>query len=255
MPATRSFAVRVAILGGGARAGTLLSASVRAMGEMIEFPSNGGRASGYLASPSGGGPGVVVIQEWWGLVGHITAVCDRFAAEGFVALAPDLYHGQATTEPDDAARLMMALRIEEAAKDLSGAVDAVVARSSGRGVGVVGFCMGGGLALLAGVRRADVVRAVVPFYGLIPWPGVNPDWSEMRAAVQGHYAEHDDFAGPAAARQLESTFRTLGLRSEFFVYPGTEHAFFNDDRPEVYAPEAAALAWQRTLAFLREELT
>src|SRR5438552_5825365 len=122
------------------------------MGEMVEFPSNGTSAEGYLATPAGGsGPGVVVIQEWWGLVPHIKDVADRFAAAGFVALAPDLYHGESTTEPDEAGKKMMAMNIEKAAKDMSGAVDAVAERSSNAAkIGVVGFCMGGGLALLLG---------------------------------------------------------------------------------------------------------
>src|SRR5918999_4333354 len=115
------------------------------MGEIVEFPSNGHTARGYLArSVEGAGPGVVVIQEWWGLVPHIEDVCDRFAAEGFVALAPDLYHGETTREPDEAGKLMMAMNLEKAGKDMGGAVDLVRDRSEGEGIGVIGFCMGGG---------------------------------------------------------------------------------------------------------------
>ena len=117
-----------------------------------------------------------MIQEWWGLVGHIKDVCDRFAAEGFVALAPDLYHGTKVAEPGEAAKLMMALELDRAGSDMGGAVDEVAARSSGRGVGVVGFCMGGGLALMLASQRPDKVRAVVPFYGLAPWKGAKPDY-------------------------------------------------------------------------------
>src|SRR5215213_9233825 len=141
------------------------------MGEIVEFPSNGGTGRGYLArSVEGAGPGVVVIQEWWGLVPHIEDVCDRFAAEGFLALAPDLYRGETTTEPDEAGKLMMALNMTQAAKDLSGAVDEVSLRSGGDRVGVTGFCMGGGLALVAATQRPDKIKACVPWYGLIPWP-------------------------------------------------------------------------------------
>src|SRR5688572_6967255 len=119
------------------------------MGEIVEFPSNGASGQGYLATPSSGEcPGVLVIQEWWGLVPHIKDICDRYAAEGFLALAPDLYHGESTDEPDEAGKLMMALNLEKAAKDMSGAVDLLSQRASGNGVGVTGFCMGGGLALL-----------------------------------------------------------------------------------------------------------
>ena len=142
------------------------------MGEIVEFPSNGSTAQGYLAVPaSGTGPGVVVIQEWWGLVDHIKDVADRLAAEGFVALVPDLYHGKSTsnTEPDEAAKLLMSLNLEQAGKDLSGAVDYVAARSTGDGVGVIGFCMGGALALIVGTQRPDQVKAVIntiPGFGI-----------------------------------------------------------------------------------------
>src|SRR5829696_10268790 len=119
------------------------------MGERIEFASNGWTASGYLATPaSGTGVPLVVIQEWWGLVPHITDVCERFAAEGFVALAPDLYRGESTTEPDEAGKLMMAMNLEQAGKDMGGAVDEVALLAGGDRVGVTGFCMGGGLALV-----------------------------------------------------------------------------------------------------------
>ena len=130
------------------------------MGEIVTFASNGSTASGYLATPEGGGGlPVVVIQEWWGLVPHIEDVCDRFAAEGFAALAPDLYGGASTTEPDEAGKLMMALNVEQAAKDMSGAVDEL-RRVTGRdAVGVTGFCMGGGLALVAACHRPDAIAA------------------------------------------------------------------------------------------------
>jgi carboxymethylenebutenolidase len=131
------------------------------MGEIVEFASNGGTASGYLATPAEGGTGagVVVIQEWWGLVPHIKSVADRLAREGFVALAPDLYHGRTVSEPDEAVKMLMALNIEQAATDMSGAVDEVGRRSSTPSVGVIGFCMGGGLALVLATRRPDVVTA------------------------------------------------------------------------------------------------
>src|SRR5688572_20138451 len=147
------------------------------MGEIVEFPSNGATGQGYLATPtSGDGLGVIVIQEWWGLVPHIKDVCDRYAAEGFMALAPDLYHGETTSEPDEAGKLMMALSLDKAAKDMSGAVDLVAGRTGGSGIGVTGFCMGGGLALLLAAERPDKVKACAPYYGIIPWPGAAPDW-------------------------------------------------------------------------------
>jgi carboxymethylenebutenolidase len=225
------------------------------MGEMIEFPSNGSTCQGYLATPAAGrGPGVVVIQEWWGLVPHIKDVCDRFANEGFVALAPDLYHGATASEPDEAGKAMMAMQLDQAAKDMGGAVDAVAARATGEGVGVTGFCMGGGLALVLACQRPDKVRAVVPFYGVIPWPGAQPDWSALNAAVLGHYAEKDGFAPPDTVRALEAQLKSLGKDAELIIYPGVDHAFFNDTRPEVYDAKAAQLAWERTLAFFHRHL-
>ena len=176
------------------------------MGDMVEFRSNGSTCPGYLATPDGGtGPGVLVIQEWWGLVPHIKDVCDRFAAEGFVALAPDLYHGASSTEPDEAGKLMMGLNLEQAAKDLSGAVDLLQERSGKPGIGVIGFCMGGGLALVVACQRPDAVKAAAPFYGLIPWPAAQPDWSRLEAKVVGHYAGLDGYFSPDMARDLEGT--------------------------------------------------
>lgn len=224
------------------------------MGDMVEFPSNGSSGQGYLAVPeSGSGPGVIVIQEWWGLVPHIKDVCDRYAAEGFVALAPDLYHGEATTEPDEAGKLMMALNLERAAKEMSGAItyllghDAVTSES----VGVTGFCMGGGLALVLACNEGSRVSACVPFYGVIPWPDAQPDWSKLEAPVQGHFAEQDGSFGPSAVHDLEQTLHRLDKQAELIVYPGVDHAFFNDARPEVYNEAAANLAWNRTLGFFR----
>lgn len=219
------------------------------------FASNGGTCEGYLATPeSGTGPGVIVIQEWWGLVPHIRSVVDRFAAAGFVALAPDLYGGRSSTEPDEAGKLMMALNIDQAATDMSGAVDLLVERTGRPRVGVVGYCMGGGLALVLACHRPDAVAAVAPYYGVIPWPTAAPDWSALAAAVVGEYAEHDDFASPAATRALEAELRALGKDATFHIHPGTHHAFFNDDRPEVYDAGASATAFERTVALMRDRL-
>jgi carboxymethylenebutenolidase len=228
------------------------------MGELIEFASNGSTAGGYVATPeSGGGPGVIVIQEWWGLVDHIEDVCDRFAAAGFVALAPDLYHGKKVRpgEPDEAGKAMMAMQMDQAARDMSGAVDEVLRRSTGDKVGVIGFCMGGGLALVLATQRPDAVAAVVPCYGIIPWPDAQPDYADMTAAVLGHYAEKDDFFTPEAANALADQLRALGKSVEIVIYPDTDHAFFNDTRPEVYNAEAARALWTRTLEFFTAHLT
>jgi carboxymethylenebutenolidase len=224
---------------------------------MIEFPSNGSNGQGYLAVPeSGSGPGVVIIQEWWGINDQLREVCDAWAADGFVTLAPDLYRGVVTTEPDEAGKLMMSLNIEQAAKDMVGAVDALAAHDAvvGNGVGVVGFCMGGALALWLATLRPERVRAVAPFYGVIGWPATKPDWARLSGPVQGHYAENDDFAGPAAVAALADELRALGKQVEIFTYPETEHAFTNHHRPEVYNKEATALAFDRTKTFLRAAL-
>jgi carboxymethylenebutenolidase len=225
------------------------------MGESIEFASNGGTASGYLASPSTGtGTPLVVIQEWWGLVPHIEDVCDRFAAEGFLALAPDLYRGEKTVEPDEAGKLMMAMNLDQAAKDLGGAVDEVSTRADGATVGVTGFCMGGGLAMVVATQRPDKVKACVPWYGIIPWAAVQPDWSALDAPVLGHFAENDGFFTPDAVRELEEKLHRLDKTAELIIHPDVDHAFFNDTRPEVYQPEHAAEAWDQTLALFRDTL-
>ena len=133
-------------------------------------------------------------------------------APGFVALAPDLYHGEMATEPDGAGKLMMGLNVQEAAKDLSGAVDYLNEKSTGSGIGVIGFCMGGGLALVLACQRPDAVKAVAPFYGVIPWSSARPDWSKLEGVLEGHYAENDDFASPVVVRALEGELKDLGKR-------------------------------------------
>ncbi len=227
------------------------------MGETVEFASNGSPAGGYLAlAHDGAGLGVIVVQERWGLVPHIMDVCDRFAAEGFTALAPDLYHGQTVpnSEPDEARKSAMGLDSERAARDMSGAVDYLAAHPAvrGEGLGVVGFCMGGGLALWLATLRPDAIRAAVPFYGVPREP--EPDWARMTAAVEGHYAEKDKMAGFDLARRLETTLADLGKDVRIFLYPNTRHAFFNDTRPEAHDPDAARQSWVRTLEFLRAKL-
>jgi len=222
------------------------------MGEMVEFKSNGGTCTGYLAGTSG--PGVIVIQEWWGLVPHITDIADRFAAEGFVALAPDMYHGEMTDEPDMAGKLLMSMNLATAGKDLSGAVDLLQERTGRTKVGVTGFCMGGGLALMAACLRPDAIAAAAPFYG-----GMRPDtvieWNNLAAVVEGHYAATDrGTAAPEAVKELEATLRAKGKNATFHVYPGTQHAFFNDTRPEVYDAAVSKTAWNRTLALFRANL-
>jgi len=223
------------------------------MGERVAFKSNGTTTYGYLARPKTPGPGVVVIQEWWGLVPHICDIADRFAAEGFCALAPDLYHGTTTKSPDEAGKLMMALRIDQAARDLVGAVDHLRATSDVKGakVGIIGFCMGGALSLFAACQTSAVGACAV-FYG--GHPNVKPDLSALQAPVLGIFAGKDTFVSPAVVAALDQQLTDAGKRHEFHSYPHAQHAFFNDQRPEVYDAAASADAWGKTLAFFRREL-
>jgi carboxymethylenebutenolidase len=225
------------------------------MGEMVQFPFAGGTTGGYLATPrQGSGPGVIVIQEWWGLVDHIKDVCDRFADEGFVALAPDLYHGKTAKSPDEAGKLMMAMRIDEAERDLSSSVDYLATQDSTTSdkIGVVGFCMGGALALYTATKN-PMIGASVVFYG--GHPKVNPDLPNLQAPVLGLYGEKDRSVTPAVVHELERKLKELGKQIEVKIYKDADHAFFNDTRPQVYNATAAADAWQRTIAFLREHLS
>jgi len=222
---------------------------------MVSFPANGDTYQGYLAkSALGDGPGVIVLQEYWGLVGHIKEVAERFAAAGFTAMAPDLYRGESTKEPEQAGKLMMALNISETEKILRGAVSylqsAVLSPRSK--VGVVGFCMGGQLSLFAACANPDAIGACVDFYGI--HPNVQPDFNALQAPVLGIFAEQDEYASPEAVEKLDVTLSELGKEHTFVTYPGTHHAFFNSDRPAVHDPEASEDAWKRVVGFLRMHL-
>jgi carboxymethylenebutenolidase len=223
------------------------------MGERIQFTANGTTTPGYLARPKGRGPGVIVIQEWWGLVPHIEQIADRFADAGFVALAPDLYHGESTKSPDQAGKMMMAMRVDQAERDLAGAIDHLAAQPevSSKKVGTVGFCMGGALSLFAASKNPEVGACVV-FYG--GHPHVKPDLAALQAPVLGFFAGKDGFVTPQAVQALDAELTRLGKRHEFHTYPAADHAFFNDHRPEVYDAAAAADAWNKTLAFFKSEL-
>ena len=227
------------------------------MAETIEFRSNGSVASGYLVKPSvGSGPGVLVIQEWWGLDSGIKEMADRLGAAGFVALAPDLYHGELAghDEMDKAAHLMQSLTPERAARDMSGAVDYLSSHSAATsdGIGVVGFCMGGMLSFIIAANRPDKVKAVVPFYGF-PQGDMEPDWSKLTASISGHMAEHDDFFAPAAARALEAKLRGMGKNVTLTVHPGTGHAFMGPHNAlGTLNATLAAQIWPEVVSFLHE---
>ncbi|MFN2566048.1 MAG: dienelactone hydrolase family protein [Gemmatimonadaceae bacterium] len=224
------------------------------MSEVITFPANGRTAEGYLAlPPSGRGPGLLVIQEWWGLVDHIKDLADRFAREGFVSLAPDLYHGEQTKSPDQAGKLLMALNIADTAKDLRGAAVYLRGRAEvqPKKVAAVGFCMGGQLALFGATAHPDVIDATVDFYGI--HPKVNPDVSRLSGPVLAHFGRRDKSVNESTAKALVDRITAAGKSVEAYFYDA-EHAFFNDQRREVYHRASAELAWSRTVEFLRRVL-
>ena len=221
----------------------------------IEFPTSDGSTPGYLAKPSSGrGPATIVLQEWWGLEPHIRSVCDRLAAGGFFALAPDLYRGETTTEPSEAQQKMMALSMDQVEKDMCGAAEYLASQEGveGRSVGSVGFCLGGGLSVWAAARCPNI-GATVTFYYVMPHG--KPDFSTIKGPVLGHFGTGDEFVSVEEAQSLERELRDAGVRVSFQFYEGAGHAFFNDtNRLGTYDRENAELAWERTLTFLREAL-
>lgn len=221
-------------------------------GISITFAGNGSSYEGYLSVPDGKGPGLIVLQEWWGLVGHIKEVADRFASAGFVALAPDLFHGQKTTDPDEAGSLLMALNIGEAAKVIRGAVSTLLEHEqvTGGKVGIIGFCMGGQLALYS-AGDDDRIGACVDFYGV--HPNAHPNYTAIKAPVLGIFASRDGYTTPEVVKKLDADLSAHGVVHEFHTFEA-DHAFFNDHRPEVYSPEHSQRAWELTVEFLERNL-
>lgn len=229
------------------------------MGTLIDFKTNGEKESGYLALPEGRrGPGVIVVQEWWGLDSGIKEMADRLAAAGFVALAPDLYHGQLAghTEMDKAGELMSSLPPERAAHDMSAAVDYLADHdaTTGDGIGVMGFCMGGLLTFILAALRPDRIVAAVPFYGF-PTGDDQPNYRDIEAAIQGHMAEHDDFFPPDAARALEAELKALDKDVTITVHEGAGHAFMAPHNAlGTQDQELYDKIWPQVTAFLHEHL-
>jgi carboxymethylenebutenolidase len=221
----------------------------------IEFPTSAGTSPGYLAAPAGeSGPATFVLQVWWGVDDHIRSVCDRLAAEGFFALAPDLYRGETTTEPSEAEQKMMALSMPDVEKDMCGAADFLSSRPGvqGPGVGSLGFCLGGGLSLWAAATCPQIAAAVTYYYVN---PHGKPDFTKIRGPVLGHFGTADEFIPLDASKALESELREAGVDVTFYYYDGAGHAFFNDtDRLGTYDENAARLSWERTVSFLRSAL-
>lgn len=224
------------------------------MGTIVSYPANGHTTSGYLALPEGGtGPGILVIQEWWGLVDHIKDLADRFAHAGFVALAPDFYHGETTKSPDEAAKLFMAINIDRVGADLNGSAAYLLSRAevTSKRVGAVGFCMGGQLALYAGMQYPESIGAVVDFYGIHPKVAIDP--ARLTIPVQGHFGQRDGSIPAETVERLAEGVRQAGGTFEVHWYDA-DHAFVNDTRPTVYHQANADLAWDRTLQFFRQHL-
>jgi carboxymethylenebutenolidase len=222
----------------------------------IEFQTSDGSAPGYLAVPAGeSGPATIVLQEWWGLDEHIRSVCDRLAAEGFFALAPDLFRGETTTQPSEAEQKMMALSMDQAEKDMCGAAGFLKSQPGvqGAGVGAVGFCLGGGLSVWAAATCPEIAAAVSYYYVM---PHGKPDFSGIKGPVLGHFGTADEFVPVQAAKSLESELREAGVDVSFHFYDDAGHAFFNDtNRLGTYDAENAALSWERTVDFLHSALT
>ena len=229
------------------------------MAETVSFKSNGSTASGYLVTPaSGSGPGLLVIQEWWGLDSGIKEMAERLGKAGFVALAPDLYHGQLAghDEMDKAGHLMQSMPADRAARDMSGAIDYLASHPAvtSKSIGVVGFCMGGMLSFIIAANRPDMVKAVVPFYGF-PTGAAEPDWSGLTATISGHMAENDSHFAPEAARALEKKLRGMGKNVTLTVHPGTGHAFMGPHNAlGTLNEKLAAQIWPDVVSFLKDNV-
>jgi carboxymethylenebutenolidase len=216
------------------------------MGEHVEFPSNSHSCRGYVA---GKGPGIVVIQEWWGLVPHIEDIVDRFAGEGFSAIAPDLFHGATASSPDEAGRMLMELDAERAEKEIAAAGAYLLNRPecTSKKYGVVGFCMGGALAQYTATKESNA-GATVSFYG--GFKKVQCDWKNLSAPIFLIYAEDDQGVPAEQGRALAKQLEEMGKDVQLVVYPNVNHAFFNDTGRN-YNAAAAADAWKRTIEFFR----
>jgi len=222
----------------------------------IEFPTPSGTTPGYLAVPPGErGPATIVLQEWWGMDDPVRAICDRFAAAGFFALAPDLYRGETTTQPDEAQQKMMAMSMDQVEQDMCAAADHLRSQPGfeGTGVGSVGFCLGGGLSIWAAASCPNITAAVSYYYVM---PHGKPDFTKVKGPVLGHFGTADEFIPIEHAEQLEAELREAGVDVTCHYYEGAGHAFANDhNRLGTYDEQLTRTAWERTLSFLRSALS
>jgi carboxymethylenebutenolidase len=220
-------------------------------GQMVTFSAGGTRAEGFVARPGPGKPGVIVIQEWWGLVAHVKDVVQRYASLGYVAMAPDLYHGKSTLEAEEASHLMSGLDWARAVEEIGGAVKYLRDVEGCDRVGVTGFCMGGALTMLA--ASLPGVDAYAAYYGFPP-KDAGDAVDRITAPGVIFFGEQEDFFSVPDAQAFAERQRQAGRACEVVVYPGAGHAFFNNDRPEAYVATAANDAWRRTLALFGQYL-
>ncbi|WP_019870888.1 dienelactone hydrolase family protein [Salinispora oceanensis] len=227
------------------------------MGDMVTYRCNGGTGGGYLVVPPGGtaSPAVIVIQDWWGLASHVRAVVDRFAEAGFVALAPDLRRGGPANKPEEPRQLLNSGQLDAAAANVAAAADYLAGRPEVAGkIGCVGFCAGASLALWS-VARTERIVATSAFYPRLPGEGMRPEWPEYAGkAAAIHCCEADGTSADPGVQFVRRAIETGGGACQTYDYPGTAHAFFNEDRPENFDQRAAATAWARTLELFRAKL-
>lgn len=217
----------------------------------IQFQSAGRKFQAYAAIPAAGGPGVIVLHAWWGLTPFFKRFCDRLAGEGFVAFAPDLYGGGVAHTVEQARAIMEnsdGSYAEAAALASIGQLRAMPFVRPG-GLGVIGFSMGAAWSLALAAQVPEDIAAAVLFYGTN-----RVDYSQMRAALQAHFAEHDPYEPLEEVRLMEADLTAARREYTFHHYPGAGHWFFEDNRPDDYNADSADLAWERTLSFLKEKL-
>ncbi|GIJ77999.1 carboxymethylenebutenolidase [Micromonospora phaseoli] len=227
------------------------------MGEMVTYRGDGGTGEGYLAIPATGtaSPAVIVIQDWWGLVPHIRSVVDRFAEAGFVALAPDFRHGEPAGRPSEPRRLLNGPQMDETAREIATAADYLAGRIEVTGkVGCAGFCAGASLALWS-ANFSERIVATAAFYPRLPWEGMRAEWTDYAGKdALVHCSEADGTSADPGVQSVRRAIEGAGGTCQLHDYPGTAHAFFNEDRPEKFDQRAAASAWARTLELFRAKL-